>query len=314
MKNFLLKVGFRISKEVLSYLPLTWAVGLGAFTGRLASYFLPKEQLIADVQLRWALPELQRSVSTTNTFRQTLAHIGRATAETFHITELISNTTENIFPPLAQIVNERKGALILSGHIGCFELLAAYHRRHGANFVVIGRSPNYPFLIDAVSEIRKGYDVPTLWRENNSSALTLLRTFRSETSIAVLIDQDADLENIYVPFFGLPAAYPVGLIRMALKLQRPIFTSYIVRVGPLEHRIYSEEIICPQGQDSENYVLSEFSKRLEALVYQYPHQWPWWHRRWRRQADRESSGPTLRSSKEYVAWLEDNIRKRDSSR
>ena len=55
-------------------------------------------------------------------------------------------------------------------------------------------------------------------------------------------------------------------------------------------------------------VLEVFSARLESLVRQYPEQWYWWHRRWRRRPgiDYQSTPELLRSTAEYITWLEND--------
>lgn len=53
------------------------------------------------------------------------------------------------------------------------------------------------------------------------------------------------------------------------------------------------------------FVLKEYNSLVEELIREYPSQWFWWHRRWRRRPgiDYEKTPQALRGSTEYLVWL-----------
>ena len=170
--------------------------------------------------------------------------------------------------------------------------------------------PNSPTAGRVIEEDRRSYGAMTIWREDPGSARTIYKTLKSGGVVALLIDQDVDLENEFSPFFGLDAASPIGLIRFAVKLRLKIFTSFITRNGELNHTVHDQLIeYDPEEADVERKVLAEFNRRLEALIKSNPDQWIWWHRRWRRRPgiDYHQQPDRLRSSREYVRWLNESL-------
>jgi KDO2-lipid IV(A) lauroyltransferase len=138
----------------------------------------------------------------------------------------------------------------------------------------------------------------------------LLNAVREGAVIAMLVDQDVDLDNVFIPFFGLPAAYPEAPIRLALKFSLPIFSSFIVRKRRLTHHIITQKIdFDAKSDDVIQNILTVYNKRLENLIFHYPDQWIWWHKRWRRRPniDYKKEPSRLMSTKQYLKWLEEQI-------
>ena len=197
-------------------------------------------------------------------------------------------------------------AIALSGHIGCFELLAAYHQLAGLSVTVVGRNPNYASLDQLLADLRASYGVKTVWRSDPGGLGKIIRALKQGGVIAVLIDQDTNLDNGFSPFFGVEAASPITPIKLALKHQIPIFSSFIVRTGHLKHQVIAQELPYDSSDpDAVKNILGEYNRRLEALIRRYPEQWFWWHRRWRRRpgVDYKSNPELLPSTNQYLGWL-----------
>lgn len=212
-----------------------------------------------------------------------------------------------------KLIAEKRGAVTISAHLGCFELLAAYHIQQQTRLTVIGRAPNVPAHDTFLREVRRAYRVETVWRSEPDSVRKIIKALRSGGVVAALIDQDTALENVFSPFLGLPAATPVGPLRLAIRQGLPVLTSFIVRKERFHHHVYTEEApYDPDDPQAVEKLLALFHQRLEALLAQHPEQWVWWHRRWRRVpgVDYEAEPDRLRSTEAYISWLEEY----DSSR
>lgn len=272
-----------------------------------------KERAIAIKQARFALKEknLNENIFLDNNF----SHLGTAIAEVFFLKDLLKkdsqgkfiHVTSNNDELIHNQIKNGKSALAISGHIGCFELLAAYYIAFGVNVSVVARKPNYNILDQFVRSLRESYGVQTIWREDPDSRKKLLTAFREAGIIAALIDQDTALENEFAPFFGLEAASPNSLIAYAVRKNTRIFSSFIVRTSPFTHQIFTEEISY-QKDDPQvvRNILINFNQHLELLIKKYPEQWIWWHRRWRRrpEIDYNKNPELLPSTKDYLNWLE----------
>jgi lauroyl/myristoyl acyltransferase len=205
-----------------------------------------------------------------------------------------------------KLVKEPTPELIISGHIGNFESLAAFYAKCGKPLSTIGREANYPVFHALIEEIRRTYGVENISRGTSTSIGSLRRALKGGRTIAALIDQDTNLDSVFVPFFGIEAATPIAPIALAVRHRLPVISAFIVRTGRLQHTIVAEEVpYDPENPDAVRQIAAAFSRLLELLAAAYPEQWPWWHRRWRRRPgiDYRRSSDQLKSTAGYLAWL-----------
>jgi lauroyl/myristoyl acyltransferase len=337
----LMIVLFSIVKSTLRLLPGALLVRLGASAGRFLGLFCRRELEISCAQLRLSFPfgvprgkenapasgshsvealeveSRRHSGAIRKLAVDVFGHAGESVAELIIIDRLLRekpSASHPVFPHIDAIgddvllkpVSQGRGAVALSGHLGCFELLAAYYVRRGLPLSVVGRLPNYPSLESVLTELRMGYRAETIWRNDKDSIKKLIQSFRQARCTAVLIDQDTDLENSFSSFFGLQAASPLTLVRLALRYRLLITTSFIVRTGHLRHQVITEEIPHdPEDPQAAEKILDVFNMRLEKLIRAYPEQWFWWHRRWRRRpgVDYRANPLLLPSTAQYLQWL-----------
>ncbi len=306
--NFLM-----ILKRLLLLCPKSFIIVFCSNITRIIGYSCKKERSISLKQLEFALKD--KSLLTESFLDKNFSHLGTAIAEVLFLKDLLKKNNAGEYSyvsssndrTIRSLVDEGKSALALSGHIGCFELLAAYYIEFGVNVSVVARKPNYNLLDRFVADLRKSYGVHTIWREDPDSMKKLLKAFREAGVIAALIDQDTALESEYAPFFGLEAASPSGLIQYAVKKNITILSSFIVRTSRFSHQIFTEEIPYQKEDPAAvRNVLTIFNQHLEKLIKQYPEQWIWWHRRWRRRPgiDYNKNPELLPSTKTYLNWLE----------
>ena len=176
---------------------------------------------------------------------------------------------------------------------------------------VMARLPNYSAAKDVLGKIRKNYGIEIIWREDKKSTTILLKAVKNNKMICALIDQDTNLENGFSNFFGVEAAYPTAPIQLALRFNRPIFLSNIIRLPNGKYKLLVRRIFWEDKENPTQYILDEYSKNLETLICEFPGQWVWWHRRWRRRPNinYKEGNHKLRSTREYVEWIKDQWEK-----
>ncbi len=303
----------RSSRRVAMFLPERLYVAFFAIIGRGLSNFLPgfREREIMDAQLAFA--GVDGRAARDNVARDCIAHAAESMAEVFIIPKLIARGRVK-HGDESEILNHHsrtgQGVLVLSGHIGNFELLAASHAHRRMPLTVIGRRPNYSGISSILEDLRKNYGAETIWRDEPGAAKKLIRAIRTGHFVGVLPDQDTSLDSVFPPFFGIPAACPVGPVRLSVRMGVLIVSSFIIRLNRLEHRVFTGIINYDRKDpDAETKVLTEYHRRLEALILEYPDQWLWWHRRWRREpgVDYRRNPELLRETSIYVEWLREKV-------
>lgn len=178
------------------------------------------------------------------------------------------------------LLAEGRGLLILTGHLGCWELLGAWLARElGGLTVVTGTIHNAP-VDRLVNRRRARLGMSPAAREGDLRPL--LRTLRRGGAAAVLLDQNTRVPSVPVPFFGRPAPTAVGFARLARRTGAPVLPVGIGRGGG-GHRVVHLPPLRPVGEGTttaEHAFLEECNAALETLIRRNPAEWVWFHRRW----------------------------------
>lgn len=185
----------------------------------------------------------------------------------------------------------------------------------GVGVSVFRRLSNYPAINKVHEPFLEWTGSDVIWRDYPRSARKILRCLKSQRrTLAGLMDQDINLDNAFSSFFGLEAAVPVAAVKLGVKLGSPIFTAFIHRTAPMHHTVLTKQIeYSAEDPAAEEKILAEYHRRLEFWISKYPEQWVWLHRRWRRRpgVDYQVNRNALRSTKEYLAWLEGLLHERE---
>lgn len=282
--------------SLISRLPLSVRHLIGNFLGKAYSLIPGRERRIAELQMRICLGESFRPALLSEVF----ANMGRTIMESLNLNPILSEAeslieTEN-WHLAEETRNSGKATVVLTAHTGNWDLLAAYAIKRGYPLSTIGRKARSQTLQILLEKLRNAYGVKTIWREDPDSLKEIIGCLRNKGILAALIDQDTNVKSVHLPFFGMPAKYPVSLISMAQKNQADILTAFIFRTSARRFKIILNRI---DSSASPTDILLEYSNLLERYIRQYPGQWVWFHKRWRSL----ENGKVL-SSADYISYLE----------
>src|SRR5262249_3235301 len=123
--------------------------------------------------------------------------------------------------------------------------------------------------------------------ERSRSLRPALESLHRNELLALLIDQNALTSNIWIDFFGHPAATNVGAAVIARRTGAALLPMFDHRLpdGPQVLRIHPP--IWVEPTDDKERDIRETMTRLTSLVEQEirgdPAQWMWLHNRWKYQ-------------------------------
>lgn len=275
----------------------------GRLFGRLAWRFGRRDRRRALEHLALALPE-RPAGERWWIARAAFLHQGMNLAEDLH---LLSRGCEDVARYVEVEGWERvealraagRGVLIVTGHCGNWELLAAAINCRGLGMRVVARALDEPELQELLAGLRRRFGSETIERGRPGAARELLRGLR-EGALGMLIDQDTRVEGVWVPFFGRPAYTPVGAAKVALREGVAAVPAFIERRADGSHRARFLEPLELPGEVGE--ATAAMTRVIEEQVRRRPEQWVWMHRRWRRQPVPPSvSGPGRGASSQGAA-------------
>ncbi len=291
---------FRAALWILSFLPLSPALALGAFAGRIAFRLAGKTRRLALTHLAAAFPE-KTGEEREAIARAMFVHLGKAAMELAAIRSYDADLESYVgLEPadlLAKVMARGKGMVFVTGHVGNWELLARRIARAGVPNAVIAKASNDPKLNALAERFRASGGSKTLWREDPNTGRALIRTFRQGHALGILIDQDTSVQGVFVPFFGRAAYTPRAAADLAMRFGAPVVVGAARRRGPgrrAGHVIDMWEIPYdpdPADREAEAVrVTAACSAALEAAIRSRPSEWVWMHERWRTQPPVERDG------------------------
>ncbi len=174
-----------------------------------------------------------------------------------------------------------RGAIVMSGHFGNIELMAASIARIHPVDVVVREQAN-PEVNRILEELREAAGLGTV--RADAGVREVYAALRAGRWVAMLADQDARRQGVFVPFFGRPASTPVGPARLALALDVPIIMGFCLRRPDgrfeldVEPPLWGDPLL---GEAAAIELTARHVARLEAWVRRRPESWFWLHRRWK---------------------------------
>ena len=205
-----------------------------------------------------------------------------------HAGDFIDELVE-LDPSISQLTNELargRGAIIVTAHLGNWELLAARLRRLGLDGAVIGRRRPKDPSATWFEELRRGYGVQTLSQED--SPRRMLEVLRSGGTLGMLCDLEVRrLDGEFLDFFGRPALFMTAPAALARAHGVPLIP---VRCTTLDARRYRLRVEAPlelrpdlDRRQATRELLTRLVAVYERWIREAPCEWAWHQNRWRTQ-------------------------------
>ena len=277
----------------LGWLPRPVARLLGAGMGRLVYLLAGRLRQTGLRNLALAMPEMS-AADRANTLKALYRHLGWQLAEFCRMGRYTpENTADWIrYEGLEHylIAEARgKGVLIVTGHLGAWELSSFYHSLMGHPMGMVIRRLDNRRLDAFVNRIRclHGNRV----NHKDDFARGLLSAMRSGETVGILMDTNmTPPQGVFVEFFGRLACTASGLARVALKTGAAVLPGFLVWEETEQRYVlrFGEEIPIAETGDAEADVLAltqRCTSVIEGWVRRYPDQWLWIHRRWKTRPD-----------------------------
>jgi len=275
--------------KLLSLPPRSIARNIGAFIARLALLLTPRLAGVGDLNLRLAFPG-KSAAERQQILRRLYRNLGWLLAEFCQMPRYTPETTRSFirYEGLEHYLaarDEGKGVLILTGHLGAWELSSFYHSLMGYPMSIVIRRLDNPLVDSLVNHIRCLHGNQVLHKDD--FARGLLASMRRGETVGILMDTNmTPPQGSFVDFFGQSACTGTGLARIAMKTGARVLPGFLLwEEATQQYVLRFGAPLCLAGSgDVEADVIANtalFTRVIEDYIRQYPDQWLWVHRRWK---------------------------------
>ena len=263
----------------------------GVLIGVLIRIFMKKRRIITEQNLKLAYPEKDLSAIKL-IVNESFKNLGITAIEIASMKYMSDNRIlrKVIGFEGESIYDEAKASgkpmMVISSHFNNWELPGFYSSIAKNNILhMIIKKQSNERIDKEINKIRARAGTKTIDMDN--AARKIISVFRSGGCVAMIVDQSAlgDKGVLYPHFFNIPSATYASPAYLALKFDANMLLVVIIRHNTGKYILYCEKI---QTEDlkCDDEGVSILTQRhvtaLERVIRQYPAQWVWQHRRWKR--------------------------------
>ena len=259
------------------------ASSIGGLIGRsIGPLFRSKKKILSNISK--ALPEIgDKNIELI--VKKMWENYGRILSEYMFIKNFRNSKNKKFLTIEGQgILNELKDSkepvIFISGHFNNFELMAMQVEKSGINLAAIYRPLNNIFLNKIMEKIRTKYICRNQIKKGRSGTRELLKSFKNNYSIAIMIDQRVS-ESIKIDFFGQKASTTTIPAQLVKKFGSKIVPIYIERINGVYFKMTINKPISFDKESTIEEITLKLNKWLEKMILINPGQWIWSHDRWK---------------------------------
>jgi Kdo2-lipid IVA lauroyltransferase/acyltransferase len=272
---------YKIGLFLLRHLPSKVSYCLATFVSDLQYCFSFRDRRAVRKNLKSILPSSDKiSFLTRDVFR----NFGRYLIEFFQMKEIADQTfiknNVHIFgiERLDRVLGEGKGGIIVTGHIGNWELGGVLLSVLGYPLMAIALPHKERPVNDLFNSQREAKGVAVV--PPNGALRRCIEQLRDNKLVALVADRDFSHGGIAMDFLGKKMLVPKGPAMFSLKTGAPIIPMFFIRNDDRTFNMLCGEPIYPPKQNmgkAEDKIVLDLMRRylpvMEEIIRQYPSQW-----------------------------------------
>lgn len=267
------------------------ALWIGRLLGRLMYYLDLEHRKVAFRNLTIAFGKEKSKEELRSIAKKSFQNLGMMAMEFFRLPHLdIERFQKKVFveglEEALRVLEEQRGALLLLGHFGNWELMALMAKVIQRPIIVIAKPiKRNPWLYQWILKSRQRIGLIVIPPQNATQKV--IQALSKNQIVGILFDQRGKRSSgIWADFFGRKVPTTPGLAVMALRSGSPVIPVFMIREREGRHRLFIKaplKLIRTGEFRSDVEVNTQlFNNLLESIIRLYPDQWLWIHRRWER--------------------------------
>ncbi len=271
---------------LLRILPLPAALALGRGIGSLMRLFSKKRYRVALKNLRIAYGDALTEAERERIARESFRQFGMFAVETIKFAFLSQEEVERrvrVTHPeaLQEVLKAGRGALLISGHFGGFEVAGRWLTGRGFELYALAREARDPGTTALMTRMRERCRIKVITLRQSLKAV--FGALKRNAFVAIICDQNAS--DVFVPFFGHPTGTVDGPARLARRTNSPLVFFVTRREAGSRYVIEYRGTFWPEPTEDEQAdvirIMTEVNRQLEEMIREKPEQWLWFHDRWK---------------------------------
>jgi KDO2-lipid IV(A) lauroyltransferase len=296
-KNFEVHSGYLLFKLWafwVTHLSLESLDFYGEKIGIIAHSLLRKRRRAALNNLRLALGKEKTEEEIERICRDCFKNIGKDMMEISRCFDIENSFFKTLLKlegrdHLDHALKEGKGVIALTGHFGNFPLMNVQLAKEGYPISIVARDPENPKVAKKISSFRDAIGMEFIPDKPRSTCVSkCLKALKNNRILLMQIDQNAPSTEVWVDFFGYLVPTFKGPVILSLRTGAPIIPMFIIRNPDfLQITIYPPFKLNITGDPQQDITsnIARLTKIIEATIREYPEQWWWIHRRFKRARD-----------------------------
>jgi len=281
----------RLGAGLLLILPRGTALAIADWAGGLGYRFVARQRTRILGNLKMAYGDTKDPAEQEAIGRGVIGHMLRTAVDFLRFATMSRDKAASFveageaYSFCKDILQEGKGLIIMTPHMGNWELLAGVFGLQGFRGAVVGRRIYYEPYNRWIVSLRRSVGVETIYQDE--AARQIHKHLKAGEIVGLLPDQDMDrVRGIFVDFFGTPAYTSVAPVKFAMALGTPILPACMVRVAGNRYKLFLGNLMRPKIENGNREAsirkyTEAWMKDFEVMIRRYPEQWGWMHDRWR---------------------------------
>lgn len=251
-----------------------------------------KVDKLAINNINQALPKLTYN-QKRDIIDQMWQNLGRIIGEFYHIWRLNLQQIYNIVSidtkskeNIELLKKENKGGIIVSGHIGNWEVGPKALLNSGLKINILYRPLNNPYIENLTTKLRKKHGVKMIPKSNKGNK-QIIQALKNNEYVVILADQKIT-QGHPIKFFHDLATTSTFIAKIAMRYNISVTMARVIRKNKYQFSLEINEPIIYSNiaKEKKGLDIIKFSaiinQTLEKWISQYPSQWFWVHDRWKK--------------------------------
>lgn len=180
-------------------------------------------------------------------------------------------------------LQEQKGVIVLTAHIGNWEWMGAALALHGyPTTTIVKKQPNDQ-VTRLLNENREMMGLEVFARGGNEMIIAA-RALKRKKILGFLADQDGGFHGVPQVFLGKMSSTPKGPAMFARKFGSPVLPIFAIHEPNHHHRVVIGEVMYYEDTGDAEADMACLTRKMavltERFIRQHPTEWLWFQHRW----------------------------------